>query len=127
MLPAYRWQKLGFVTFHTSRQSSVVLCFDLAGDARAHVREKLVESKITTSDLHSFSIHTAILGYVVEQLDQAVWSWRDAVRAIEKARSNGQHSAFGDFNHMHEVARHLIHNSEMLTNALSVVDSRRRV
>ena len=59
---------------------------------------------------------------VVENLDEAIWSWRDAVRKVERNRPSADHDATENFADMHEVARHLIHCSEMLTTALSVVE-----
>jgi len=44
------------------------------------------------------------------------------VRELETSRLHREFATARDFDHMHEIARHLIHGTEMLTTALSVVD-----
>jgi len=123
MSDSYRWQKLGFITFHTSPTSFVLLCFDIGRDMQLQISQRLAESRLLASGLHIFSIHTVILLCVSDAIDRSVWAWRDAVRSLEKTRGRSEHRTQGNFDHMHEIARHLIHCSETLSTALSVVDS----
>lgn len=58
--------------------------------------------------------------HIVESFDRAVWSWRDVVRDLEKTRRNIDIAAKRSFEHMHEIARHVIHSSEMLATAIAV-------
>ena len=44
------------------------------------------------------------------------------VRELETSRLHRRFATARDFDHMHEIARHLIHSTEMLTTALSVVE-----
>jgi len=44
------------------------------------------------------------------------------VRELETSRLHRRFATTRDFDHMHEIARHLIHSTEMLTTALSVID-----
>jgi len=87
------------------------------------IRQSLVGDNTVTLLDHPFAVHAFLLTHVVEAFDRAVWSWRDMVRDFEKSRPNRAHDATEDFEPMHEIARHLIHCTEMLTTALSVVDS----
>jgi hypothetical protein len=120
---AYRWEMLGFVTFHPSPESFTIFCFDIEDDAQARIRRQILESKFAVLAAHPLSIHNLVLRYVLESFDRAVWSWRDVVRELETSRLNRGSEAARDFDHMHEIARHLIHSTEMLATALSVVES----
>jgi hypothetical protein len=119
----YRWEKLGFVTFHPSPKSFTIFCFGIEDDAQAHFRRQIFESNSAVLEAHPLSIHNLVLKYILKSLDRAVWSWRDVVRRLETSRLHCGPEAVRDFNHMHEIARHLIHSTEMLTTALSVVES----
>jgi hypothetical protein len=44
------------------------------------------------------------------------------VRELETSRLHRSFATARDFDHMHEIARHLLHSTEMLTTALSVVE-----
>lgn len=117
----YRWEKLGFVTFHPSTKFFTIFCLNIGENARAHLRQEIVESKPFVLTAHPLSIHVLVLRYTIESLDRAVWSWRDVVRELETSRPHRTFATARDFDHMHEIARHLIHSTEMLTTALSVV------
>jgi hypothetical protein len=118
----YRWEKLGFVTFHPSPESFTVFCVDMKDDAQVHIRQRILENNFAASGAHSLSIHILLLRYVLESFDHAVWSWRDVVRELEMSRLHRKFATARDFDHMHETARHLIHSTEMLTTAISVVE-----
>jgi Mg2+ and Co2+ transporter CorA len=120
--PTYRWEKLGFVTFHPSPKFFTILCLDAGDDARAQLRRRILGSKLAVLEAHPLSVHLLVLRYILESFDRAVWSWRDEVRELEMSRLHRGSATARDFDHMHEVARHLIHNTEMLTTALSVVE-----
>ena len=118
----YRWEKLGFVTFHPSPKFFTILCLDVGDDARAHLHQQILGSKLAVLEAHPLSIHLLVLRYILQSFDRAVWSWRDVVRELETSRLHRRFATARDFDHMHEIARHLIHSTEMLTTALSVVE-----
>jgi hypothetical protein len=118
----YRWEKLGFITFHPSPKFFTILCLDVGDGARAHLHQQILGSKLDVLETHPFSIHLFVLRYTLESFDRAVWSWRDVVRELETSRLHRRFATARDFDHMHEIARHLIHSTEMLTTALSVVE-----
>jgi hypothetical protein len=118
----YRWEKLGFVTFHPSAKFFTMLCLDIGDDARAHLHRQILRSKLAVLEAHPLSIHLLVLRYTLESFDRAVWSWRDVVRELETSRLHRKFATARDFDHMHEIARHLIHSTEMLTTALPVVE-----
>lgn len=71
----------------------------------------------------AFDPHIKVLEYVVSRFDQAVWGWRDVVRDREKSRPEPGTMNPDWLEGMHEVARHVIHTSEMLSTALNVTES----
>lgn len=120
--PAYRWEKLGFVTFHPSSRYFTIFCLDLRDDTQAGIRRLFMEGEPSTSETHLFSAHILILNYILESFDRAVWSWRDVVRELEKSRLQRKYATVQEFDQMHEISRHLIHSTEMLSTALSVIE-----
>jgi hypothetical protein len=118
----YRWEKLGFITFHPSPKFFTIFCLDVGDAARAHLHQQILGSELTVLEGHPLSVHFLVLRYTLESFDRAVWSWRDVVRELETSRLHRRFATARDFDHMHEIARHLIHSIEMLTTALSVVD-----
>jgi hypothetical protein len=118
----YSWERLGFATFHPSAESFTLLCLDIGNDAQTHIRGQILAGKLSVLQAHPLSIHVLVLGYILESFNRAVWSWRDVVRELETSRLHRKSATARDFDHMHEIARHLIHSTEMLTTALSVVD-----
>ena len=118
----YHWQRLSFATFWQSAGASVLFCFAIGCDMEQRIRQSLLAEKKPICGDSPFSLHPFVLMQVVENLDEAIWSWRDAVRKVERNRPSADHDATENFADMHEVARHLIHCSEMLTTALSVVE-----
>ena len=118
----YRWEKLGFTTFHPSPKFFTIFCLDVGDDARAHLHQQILRSELGVLEAHPLSIHLFVLRYTLESFDRAVWSWRDVVRGLETSRLHRRFATTRDFDHMHEIARHLIHSTEMLTTARSVVE-----
>jgi hypothetical protein len=113
---------VGFATFHPCAEVFTVLCLDIGDDARAYIREQIFAGKPSVLRAHPLSVHVLLLGYILESFDCAVWLWRDVLREFETSRLHRRFATTRDFDHMHEIARHLIHNTEMLTTALSVVE-----
>jgi hypothetical protein len=118
----YRWEKLGSVTFHASVKFFTILCLDIGDDARVHLYRQILESKLAVLEAHPLSIHLLVLRYTLESFGRAVWSWRDVVWELETSRLHREFATARDFDHMHEIARYLLHSTEMLTTVLSVVD-----
>lgn len=119
----YSWEKLGFATFHpSSAEFFTILCLDIGDDAQTHLRGQILAGKLSALEAHPLSIHVLLLGYILESFNRAVWSWRDVVRELEMSRLHREFATARDFDHMHEIARHLVHSTEMLTTALSVVE-----
>lgn len=69
-----------------------------------------------------FAVHAIIVGEIVVLYDRAVWSMRDLVRGFEQNRvSPLDYDPQPNYAEVHEMARHVIHSTEMLEMALEVV------
>ncbi|KAF2719093.1 hypothetical protein K431DRAFT_287120 [Polychaeton citri CBS 116435] len=119
----HRWDKLMFFNFWRSPQCSLLLCFDLQPDMRDRAVSRLCHSSTPLPADTAFSIQPLLLELVVKNFDRSVWSWRDAVREIELNRPVSGVQGGKGYEHMHEIARHAIHCSEMLGVALTVSEN----
>jgi hypothetical protein len=98
----------------------IVLCFDLP----AQFKESFIAilSKPSTDlDLRDpYSINALLMLEITKLFDFSLWVVRDLVRDLEKNRTPSEDPR-PDYIHMHELARHTIHSSEMLETALETL------
>ncbi|KAK0301614.1 hypothetical protein LTR82_018213 [Friedmanniomyces endolithicus] len=99
------------------------LAYDLPETLRQNISQSLIDNTVERYGNGAFSLHPFILLHIVVCFDKAVWLWRDVVRDIETGRKADGSVYTDSFEHMHETARHVIHSSETLATALSVVQS----
>ncbi|KAK3111934.1 hypothetical protein LTR53_012310 [Teratosphaeriaceae sp. CCFEE 6253] len=120
---AYRWDILDFVTCWQPHGHLAVLCFDAPAALRQDLRDRLAGSEPLNPNHGAFALHPMLLMSVVRSFDTAVWSWRDVVRKIKETRGARKAVSMHSFADMHETACHVIHCSEMLAAAQSVMNS----
>jgi hypothetical protein len=118
----YHWEKIGFLTSWQPHGGLSVLCFDFP----THLKQSIEKDLLSSNDHHygngPFSMHPVLLMHVVEAFDKSVWSWRNVVRELETTRPLEHAIPSSGFESMHEAARHVIHCSEMLDTAISVIN-----
>lgn len=120
MADLYYWEKLKFTTNWRKSGTQVLLCWNVGERMQKRIRDSLTTST-TSMSVGSFSSpHAFVMARIVESFDEAVWGWRDLVRKFEQERSGKGLSPEKRSVEMHEIARHLIHCSEMLTTAIDV-------
>jgi hypothetical protein len=95
----------------------------LPADSRTRFEQFLLKDDVSITPSSPFTPHAKALKYIVSRFDHAVWSWRDAVRECEEARLMLNTLDPDWVTSMHEIARHVIHTSEMLEMALNVTHS----
>lgn len=81
---SYAWDKIGFFTNWLPADQHVILCFDLPGALQSRLQSALSSSPDKFSFNNPYSLHATIVEEVVSLFDISVWSFRDAVRMIEK-------------------------------------------
>ena len=119
---SYRWHKAGFFTVWQCRKVSVILCFDLPQFLQDSISRSIISSGTTIRVEDPFAIHSIIVEEIAVLYNRAVWGWRDLVRGLEQNRiSPYDYDPQPNYAEMHEMARHVIHSSEMLEMALEVV------
>lgn len=116
----YEWLRMTFIWYWQPDDEFILLCFvpDRSKDVFQNSLTKTSHHSLADS---AFRGHAMLLEGVVQVFDQSVWSFVKLVRTLEKRRPSVQDKHI-DYGYMHELARHVIHSSEMLEMALKVVD-----
>lgn len=120
--PSYHWHKAGFFTSWQSSNASVILCFDPPHSLQESLSRSVTSSGATLRAEDPFAVHPIIVEEIAALFNRAVWGWRDLVRGLERNRvSPFDYDPQPNYAEMHEVARHVIHSTEMLEVASEVV------
>lgn len=117
----YDWHILTFVTYWESGQVARLLCFDSPPQPKKMIEQSLCEADIDDLLAHPFAFHAFVLEHVAELYDHAIWQFRDFVRDSERQRLTIENPQ-PDYTAMHELSRHVMHCSEVLSTALNVMD-----
>lgn len=105
----YIWYEMGFFTHWDHSGHCRVLCIDTPEKLPSDLQTALKGSPFKRGD--PFAMHTPLLDQLVRLYDDSVWRVRHPVRDIEKNRGK----TTPDFSNMHEISRHAIHVSEVLS------------
>lgn len=105
----YIWYEMGFFTHWDHSGHCRVLCIDTPENLPSDLQTALKGSPFKRSD--PFAMHIPLLDQIVRLYDHSVWRVRHPVRDIEKSRGK----TTPDFSNMHEISRHAIHVSEVLS------------
>lgn len=118
---SYDWHILTFVTYWEQGGKARLLCFNSPRDLKTMIEQSLQDADLSELTSHPFAFHTIVLRHVAELYDRAIWQFRDPVRATEKQRLTIEDPQ-ADYTAMHELARHVMHSSEVLSTALNVME-----
>ncbi|PHH92863.1 hypothetical protein CDD83_4285 [Cordyceps sp. RAO-2017] len=120
----YDWQYMAFASLWyrpapNAEESLVLLCFDLSAKMRGLVTAAFQESNPASWRDCPFGCYAVLAGVIAKCFDDALWGFREPVRNIEKSRiSKAQCLNFDGMGVryliMHELARHIIHETETL-------------
>ena len=135
---------MSFYTYAAANGPVVVFCFDVPPTFLDSVVASVRAIGNLGSSTQSQSLQNAITKEVVDMYDRSIWTLRDAVRDIETVsprghlcgpslslRSYGKQRRLHtehqetDFSHLHDLARHATHVSEILEVAVSTVTALR--
>lgn len=117
----YVWDLLGFFTAWTPQTGTQLLCFDSPMRVRKLIVESIKSYELADLTGWPFAIHEALFKALVPHYDEAVWQWRDRVRAIEQKRPKIE-APNSNYVQMHELQRHITHSTENLATALNVIE-----
>ncbi|KAM3418041.1 hypothetical protein BST61_g6250 [Cercospora zeina] len=116
----YDWHIMTFVVSKKASNAVVLLCFDTPTELRKQLSASVKDSSAEDFAEHPFHLHAFVLQAVVELYDHALWQFRDLVRALEHGRPTID-DPDPDYVAIDELARHVLHSSEVLSTALNVV------
>ncbi|KAK4497465.1 hypothetical protein PRZ48_011916 [Zasmidium cellare] len=118
---SYDWHILTFVTYWEQGGVARMLCFNSPPQLKQMIEQSLGEASTEVLLAHPFAFHAIVLEHVAELYDQAIWQFRDFVRDTEKQRMTIEDPQ-PDYTAMHELSRHVMHCTEVLSTALNVTD-----
>lgn len=84
---SYIWHRLGFFTSWTPPNTLVVLCFDLPEVFKSSLTASILDPANEVGAVCPFRFHTILFEKTLDFYNSAVWSFRDAVRGIERVRT----------------------------------------
>ncbi|KAI1264416.1 hypothetical protein F5Y18DRAFT_428042 [Xylariaceae sp. FL1019] len=116
----YRWQRLNLL-MHTRIDSKItyLLLFDLHKELQDTIYESLRRAVTPDVIANPYWLYAPILEHLVELHETAIWGLRGLVRTVEKERDKvAQHRP--NSRHLHEIARHAIHQIETLDYAIEM-------
>jgi hypothetical protein len=80
----YKWYEMGFLTYSTAPNKTIVLCFDVPDLFRTRLHDTLNSSLWRPEDHNKSSLHAFLTKEAIDLYDDSVWAIRDVVRKIEK-------------------------------------------
>ncbi|ODM19100.1 hypothetical protein SI65_05717 [Aspergillus cristatus] len=117
----YNWLQVAvLVHFHAKTGRQVIFFIDLPSDHEDSVIKKSLFYTRQGSE-NPFIWHTILARQAKSLYDDTVWSVRDLVRPVEKARNKPNPPA-PNFPNLHDIARHVSHANEILHVAEHTLD-----
>ncbi|GIK00126.1 hypothetical protein Aspvir_004144 [Aspergillus viridinutans] len=116
----YAWiQTAVFVQWHPQENRQLVFFLNLP----TIVAEYLAAHRPAPNQRgNPYIWHTLFAQGVVQEYDKSIWSLRDLVRPIEKARNKPRPPPL-NFPNLHDIARHIFHANETLEVAIHTLQS----
>ncbi|KAI0154579.1 hypothetical protein GGR57DRAFT_502326 [Xylariaceae sp. FL1272] len=127
----YGWQRLNLI-MHTliNSKTTYLLLFDLHEELQDAIYESLIRSVTPGVIANPYWLYAPILEHLVELHETAIWGLRGLVRTVEKERDRERRQR-PNSRHLHEIARHAIHQIETLDYAIemgrSIITSHQRL
>ncbi|KAK6533772.1 hypothetical protein TWF694_002702 [Orbilia ellipsospora] len=109
----YTWFKMAFFTTWSQAGPKSILCLDCPQEMTMSVRGSLDNACPDHFLADPYSFHQIIIRGIVNVYDNSIWRIRDVVRHVEKHRAH-VNKPEPDYDHLHELARHVIHSTETL-------------
>lgn len=125
---AYHWIEIGLWTSWKPSHRSALICIVRDESGTDHFWPRLEQNLSQTNEIpkanleQPFLWHQFIMPYISEAFYSSVWSCRDRIRYLEENRPSTVPATRPHYQTMHEVARHAIHITEVLTMSITVVN-----
>ena len=123
----YVWHRLGMFGRWWPGGRFTVFCFDFPEELQSRIKDELHKSQPPNYLSTPLGVYTWLLELAMPLFDTSVWKCRDIVRDHEKQRPDiihgaGNRKAEQYYEDLHELARHAVHVTEMLSTAANVVE-----
>lgn len=116
--PKYFWYEMDFFACWDHLGRCRVLCIDTPKELPSKLRDALQKAPPDIKD--PFGLHVPLIDQIVKLYDNSIWSIRHPIRTIEKNRQ------IPDFEEMHEISRHAVHISEVLSVTIETIENIQR-
>ncbi|EAW12870.1 uncharacterized protein ACLA_013010 [Aspergillus clavatus NRRL 1] len=117
----YEWfQPAVFVQWLPQKHQQLVFFLNLPKPVKEYLEEHRPLARNSRGNPYVW--HTVFAQAIIEDYDKSIWSLRDLVRHIEKAR-NFPHPPALNFPNLHDIARHIFHSNETLNVAAQILES----
>ncbi|KAK2731030.1 hypothetical protein FQN57_003711 [Myotisia sp. PD_48] len=120
-MPVYRpytWYEMTFFTQWNHLGLCRVLCVNTPNQLQLGLSTNLQNIPYQIQHNDPFALHTSLFSQITVLYDESIWKIRNLVRKFEKERL----SATPNFEDMHEVSRHAIHTTEVLSVTLNTLE-----
>ncbi|EXA32208.1 hypothetical protein FOVG_16579 [Fusarium oxysporum f. sp. pisi HDV247] len=113
----YVWFEMGIFTRWDSPSKCKVLCVDAPFDLPDQLKASLEKRPSRLNFGDPFAMHVDLIDLIIKYYDLSVWRIRDPVRKLEENRPHAGRL----FKPMHDISRHGIHTSEILSATIETL------
>ncbi|EWZ78699.1 hypothetical protein FOXG_14285 [Fusarium oxysporum f. sp. lycopersici 4287] len=113
----YEWFEMGIFTRWDSPSRCQVLCVDIPFDLPDQLKALLERRPSCLNFEDPFAMHVDLIDLIIKYYDLSVWRVRGPVRRLEKNRPYVGRL----FKPMHDISRHGIHTSEILSATIETL------
>ncbi|EXK80974.1 hypothetical protein FOQG_14584 [Fusarium oxysporum f. sp. raphani 54005] len=113
----YEWFEMGIFTRWDSPSKCQVLCIDTPFDLPNQLKASLERRPSGLNFGDPFAMHVDLIDLIIKYYDLSVWRVRDPVRKLEENRPYAGRL----FKPMHDISRHGIHTSEILSATIETL------
>lgn len=118
----YVWFEMGIFTFWDGKICKV-LCVDTPDDLPDRLKGALEKRSSPLEFSDPFAMHTDLLDQIILYYEISAWRVRDPVRKLEESRNRLIENVFKE---MHDISRHAIHTSEILSVTIDTMTELQR-
>ncbi|KAJ3454404.1 hypothetical protein MRS44_018298 [Fusarium solani] len=116
-MKGYVWFEMGIFTRWDSPSKCQVLCVDAPFDLPDQLKASLEKRPSDLNFADPFAMHVDLIDLIIKYYDISVWRIRDPVRKLEEDRPYAGQL----FKPMHDISRHAIHTSEILSATIETL------
>ncbi|CAI6099577.1 unnamed protein product [Clonostachys chloroleuca] len=114
----YIWFGIRIFTRWNSKGECQILCVDIPFDLPDKLEASFKKRPSVLNFEDPFAMHVNLIDLIIKYYDISVWRIRNPVRKLEKNQPYVEHL----FKPMHDISRHAIHSSEILSTTIKTFE-----